>query len=100
MAIVTSSAIAFNVLVHHFMGDSAVKRSEMMPATVNPAAMWTLNADKRSIRLTLPPLQLAGQPKPLFVALDFETTTVDEIIDRLLSLRAGMLPPPLTRASA
>jgi hypothetical protein len=39
------------------------------------------NADKKSVRLTLPPLSLAGQAKPLFVALDIETTTVDEIID-------------------
>jgi hypothetical protein len=39
----------------------------MMADTVNPATMWTLNADKRSIRLTLPPLQLAGHPKPLFI---------------------------------
>ena len=70
-----------------------------MPGTVNTATIWTLNADKRSIRLTLPPLQLAGHPKPLFI-LDFETTTVDEIFDRLLSLRAAVLPPPLASARA
>ena len=51
-------------------------------------------------RLTLPPLPVAGQPKPLYAALDLETTTVDEIVDRLLSLRAGMAPPPLARARA
>ena len=71
----------------------------MIPGTVNPATMWTLNADKRSIRLTLPPLQLAGYPKPC-PPLDFETTTVDELFDRLLSLRAAVLPPPLTSARA
>jgi len=77
-----------------------MKRTELMSAAVDPATMWTLNADQKSIRLTLPPLQLAGSPKPLFVAMDFETTTVDEIIDRLLGLRAGMLPSPMARARA
>jgi len=33
-------------------------------------------------------------------SLDFETTTVDEIFDRLLSLRAAVLPPPLASARA
>src|SRR5262245_16268429 len=32
--------------------------------------------------------------------LDFETTTVDEIFDRLLSLRAAVLPPPLATVAA
>jgi hypothetical protein len=77
-----------------------MKRSEMMPAAVDPITMWTLNADQRSIRLTLPPLKLAGQSQPVFVVLDLETTTVDETIDRLLSLRAAMLPAPVTRARA
>ena len=75
-----------------------MKRSET--AAIDPATMWTLNANKRSIRLNLPPLQVAGQHRPLFIALDLETTTVDEIIDRLLSLRADMLPPPLAVARA
>jgi hypothetical protein len=69
-----------------------VKREHMMPIAVDSATMWTLNADKKSVRLTLPPLRLAGQAKPLFVALDFEAATVDEMIDRLTVLRAQMLP--------
>jgi len=40
-----------------------VKHSEMMPGTVNPATMWTLIADKRSIRLTLPPFTARGSPQ-------------------------------------
>ena len=69
-------------------------REEMMPVTMDPATMWTLNADKKSVRLTLPPLPVAGQAKPLFVALDFEAATVDEMIDRLTMLRVRMLPAP------
>jgi hypothetical protein len=69
-----------------------MKREEMVPVTMDPATMWTLNADKRSVRLTLPPLPVAGQARPLFVALDFEAATVEEMIDRLTVLRAEMLP--------
>jgi hypothetical protein len=69
-----------------------MKREEMVPVTMDPATMWTLNADKKSVRLTLPPLSLAGQARPLFVALDFEAATVEEMIDRLTALRAQMLP--------
>ena len=69
-----------------------MKREEMMPVTMDPATMWTLNADKKSVRLTLPPLPLAGHARPLYVALDFEAATVEEMIDRLTVLRAQMLP--------
>jgi hypothetical protein len=69
-----------------------MKRDDMMPVTMDPATMWTLNADKKSVRLTLPPLPIAGQAKPLFVALDFEAATIEEMIDRLTVLRAQMLP--------
>jgi hypothetical protein len=66
----------------------------MIPVTMDPATMWTLNADKKSVRLTLPPLPVAGQAKPLFVALDFEAATVEEMIDHLTVLRVRMLPAP------
>jgi hypothetical protein len=44
-------------------------------------------------------LSLAGQAKPLFVALDFEAATVEEMIDRLTVLRAQMLPAVPKRGS-
>jgi hypothetical protein len=75
-----------------------MKPQQMMPVAIEPAMMWTLNADKKSVRLTLPPLPLAGQAKPLFVVLDFGAATVDEIIDRLLSLRGQMQPKPEARS--
>jgi hypothetical protein len=71
-----------------------MKPQQMMPVAIDPVMMWTLNADKKSVRLTLPPLPLAGQAKPLFVVLDFGTATVDQTIDRLLSLRGQMHPKP------
>ena len=70
-----------------------MKRAGMMPLNADTNGMWTLSADRRSVRLALPPLQMAGA-EPLKVAIDFEATTVDEIINRLTMLRAQMLPPP------
>ena len=51
--------------------------------------------DCRSVRLSLPPLPLASHAEPLKVMLDFETKVVDEMIDRLIALRAQLLPPPV-----
>ena len=74
-----------------------MKRPRMMPVTMSVATMWTLNPDKRSIRLALPPVPVAGQDQPMFVVLDFEAATIDETIDRLLGLRAQMRPKPIAR---
>ena len=74
-----------------------MKQPQIEPIAMDATLMWTLNADKQSIRLTLPPLPIAGQAEPLFVVLDFEATTIDETIDRLLSLRAKMQPRPVER---
>jgi hypothetical protein len=71
----------------------------MMPVEIDAATMWTLNADRQSIRLTLPRLPLAGMAQPLTIALDINTSTVDEMIDRLTVLRAQMLPAPPKPAS-
>jgi len=71
----------------------------MMPIEIDAATMWTLNADRRSIRLTLPRLPLDDMAQPLTIALDIEASTVDEMIDRLTVLRAQMLPAPPKPAS-
>ena len=55
---------------------------------------WTLADDRRSVRMQLPPLPVAGLPKPLNVFLKFDAATVDEILQRLSELRAQMLPAP------
>ena len=71
----------------------------MMPVEIDAATIWTLNADRRSIRLTLPMLPLAHMAQPLTIALDIQASTVDEMIDRLTVLRAQMLPAPPKPAS-
>jgi len=76
-----------------------MKRQHMMPVEIDAATMWTLNADRRSIRLTFPRLPLAHMTQPLTIALDIEASTVDEMIDRLTVLRAQMLPTPPKPAS-
>jgi hypothetical protein len=54
--------------------------------------MWTLSADRRTVRQQMPPIALAGLPKPVVVHLDFSAETVDAILERLSVLRAQMLP--------
>ena len=71
-----------------------MKRPRTMPVTMSVATMWTLNPDKRSIRLALPPVPVAGQDQPMFVVLDFEADTIDETIDRLLACAPRCAPNP------
>jgi hypothetical protein len=56
---------------------------------------WTLSADRKTVRLAVPPLRLAGFPKPLDVYMDFDAVTVDAMLERLTILRSQMLPKPL-----
>lgn len=51
------------------------------------AQMWRLSADRRTIRLQLPPLRLAGMKEPVDIHLDFEAEAVDEMLQRLTELR-------------
>lgn len=53
-----------------------------------------LLADRRTVRLQLPPLPLPGLSEPVDVHLDLNTAAVDEILRRLTELRVQMLPPP------
>ena len=43
----------------------------MMATSINIAQMWTLNEDRESVKLRVPPLPLHGLPEPLRVTLDF-----------------------------
>jgi hypothetical protein len=54
-----------------------------------------LSADRRTLRLNIPPVRLAGHAKPLTVHLDCDAKAVDEILQRLSVLRAQMLPSPV-----
>jgi hypothetical protein len=55
--------------------------------------MWTLDRDRRSVHLKLPPVPVEGIPEPLAVHVEFDTRTIDEILQRLSVLRTQMLPP-------
>jgi hypothetical protein len=60
-----------------------MKRQKMMPIIHNQASMWQLNADRRSVRMQLPGLPIAGSSEPLLVNIDFDAAVVDQIIERL-----------------
>jgi hypothetical protein len=64
----------------------------MMPIAADPETMLTLSADRRMVRLALPPLPIDGMPEPIKVNMDWDAETVEAITDRLLVLRAQMLP--------
>jgi hypothetical protein len=67
------------------------------PRTTSEASqseMWTLSPDRKTIRMKLPELPIAGLSKPLRLNLDFDAETVDAILGRLTRLRLQMLPPP------
>ena len=70
-----------------------MKNGDRMPLEVDQTALWTMK-DSETVRLSLPPLPLAGMPEPLKVFVDFDVATVDATIDRLIVLRAQILPRP------
>jgi hypothetical protein len=56
--------------------------------------MWTLSADRRSVRLNMPTFTIDGLSKPLQMHFDFDAKAVDAILQRLTRLRVQMEPPP------
>jgi hypothetical protein len=68
-------------------------KEQMMRVRASQATMWTLNADRKTVRLAVPPLRFAGMPEPLAVYMDFDAVTVDAMLERLTILRGQMLPP-------
>ena len=70
-----------------------MSKKGMMPFAVEPATMWTLGKDRKSIRFAVPPLWLAGMPEPIHAFVEFDAKTVDAIVERLTILRSQMLPP-------
>ena len=61
---------------------------------VPQAQMWRLVADRRTVRMNLPPIRLSGVKDPVSLHLDLDASTIDEILTRLTELRTQMLPPP------
>jgi hypothetical protein len=64
-----------------------------LPLDAAQDEMWILARDCRSVHMTLPPFAVAGMSGPLTVHVEFDTRTIDEILQRLSVLRAQMLPP-------
>ena len=62
-----------------------MKRADMMPMEHDPAQMWQLSADWRTMRMELPGLPIDGLPKPLTVKIDFDAGVVAQMIERLVS---------------
>jgi hypothetical protein len=73
--------------------EEPMNKSNMIPFVAEAATMWTLGQDRRRVRFALPPLRLAGMSEPVHAFVDFDTETVDEMIERLTILRSQMLPP-------
>lgn len=74
-----------------------MKPSDMMPMEHDQSRMWQLNGDRRSVRMKLPGLPIEGLPQPIKMKIDFDAGVVDQMIERLLVLRAQMLPAPTKR---
>ena len=75
---------------------SKSRHQQMMPIEHDMHHMWQLAADRCGVRLSLPGLPVAGLAEPVRVNIDFDTSAVDQIIERLTVLRAHMKPglPP------
>jgi len=70
-------------------------KHQMRPVHTDQSTMWTLSADRKFVRLAVPPLRLVGFPKPLAIYMDFDAESVDAMLERLTVLRSQMLPPLL-----
>lgn len=70
-----------------------MNKENIMPIAGERPTMWKLSDDRKTVRLALPPLPLAGHPEPIKVYVDFNADTLDAMLERLSILRHQMLPP-------
>jgi hypothetical protein len=70
-----------------------MKKDDMRPIVAEHEFMWTLSADRKTVRLALPPLSLDGIPEPVTIHMNFDAGAVDAMLERLTILRSRMLPP-------
>ena len=66
---------------------------EKMQAEFDPQRLFVLQ-DEDTVRLSLPPLSLAGRAVPLRIHLDLNVEWVELTIERLVRLRRRMKPAP------
>jgi hypothetical protein len=64
--------------------------SENNPTEPSPDQMWSLSDDRATLRLAVPPVHVAGLLEPIRVLVDFDAGDVDEMLKRLIVLRARM----------
>ena len=69
-------------------------REDKVPVDTPPEEMWTLSSDRRTVRLDVPPVTVAGLRGPVQVRLDFDAEAVDDVLRRLIVLRARMPEEP------
>jgi hypothetical protein len=70
-----------------------MKKADMRPIVAEHEFMWTLSADRKTVRLALPPLSLDGIPELIAIHMNLDAETVDATLERLTILRSRMLPP-------
>ncbi len=70
-----------------------MKKEDMRPIVAEHDFMWTLSADRKTVRLALPPLSLDGIPELIAIHMNLDAETVDATLERLTILRSQMLPP-------
>jgi hypothetical protein len=70
-----------------------MNKEDIVPIAAERPTRWRLSADRKTVRLALPPLPIAGQPEPVNVYVDFNADTLDAMLERLSILRGQMLPP-------
>ena len=70
-------------------------QDDVKPVDVAKEMVWVLSHDRKTVRLSLPPLPLDGLPEPIKVDVDLDVATVDAILDRLVDLRSQMVSPKL-----
>jgi len=49
-----------------------MNRRDMMPIEHEPAQLWKLSADRRSVQMELPCLAIDGLPDPITIKMHFE----------------------------
>lgn len=65
-----------------------------MPVAIDQHQMWRLTADRKTVRMRISPIKLAGQSKPLDIFVDLDAKSVGDVLHRLSDLRTQMLPAP------
>ena len=65
-----------------------------MPVSQTQTEMWVLLADRQTVRFNIPPVPFWGLTRPVTLHLDLDAASVDEMLERLMELRAQMLPAP------